>query len=197
VINGLLQEDLSLLKSSVKQIDNLKSEQEDLKFQIYDLIKRFDSDTSDSGCLYILVYDHAQDMVQSITLISQSALDHVANSLEPLQKSYGIQLSNLHNITEHYLNQLIDSISNKEFDKLDHLNKEKNIILREIEETLAGEIENIKHNSPSKRNSLLVISILLETKDLIAVAMRFIKLYNRMLSATDEYDNYFMSKVGK
>ncbi|WP_299361942.1 inorganic phosphate transporter [Winogradskyella sp.] len=196
-LEGLLKEDLTLLKASAKGVESLKKEQEDLKYQLYNLIKRFEDHSSDSGRLYILVYDLVQDIVQSISLISETCLEHVSNSLDPIQKSYGEQIKDILEKVSRYLENLISIISKKEFNNLGVLKDEKNDLLKSLEETLATEINNIKHNSPSKRNSLLVITILLESKDLIAVAIRFAKLYNRIALPTEDSNHYFISKAKK
>ena len=54
---------------------------------------------------------------------------------------------------------------------------DKKPLFIQIETLLADQSDGIKKKTYSARNSILFFSLLLETKDLIAVAARFVKLY--------------------
>ena len=58
--------------------------------------------------------------------------------------------------------------------------RQKNSLLQSLEEAVKQQMRGIKEETYGARNSQLIFKLLLESKDLIAVAARFVKLYHRM-----------------
>ena len=178
-IQGLLNEDRTLIHNAYKDVQQLKEENELMQKQLYGLIKRIDEDETEASRIYLLVYDLEQDIVQSAQLIVERCADHVNNSLDPLDANRIQELQVLLKMVDNYFVNLIDVITQNKYDDLIEISEEKNRLLTELEHLLAKQVLSIKQNSNGMRNSLLYFNIILETKDLVAVAMRFIKLYQR------------------
>ncbi|WP_370390084.1 anion permease [uncultured Winogradskyella sp.] len=193
-LNGLLDEDLNLLKTSLKRVNSIKKEQTQLKYQLFDLIKRLDNKPTQSGRLYVFVYDLVQDMVQSISLISETCLEHVSRSLTPVNNYYGTDILKLRNDINNYFEILAELIKNQNFANLNELMTRKKEILESIELILAERINDIRNNDLNMRNSMLLFTILLESKDLVAISSRFAKLYSRIKPLSQSKGNYFLSK---
>ena len=179
-LTGLLKENQKLLDSSKKKIKKLKLRQEEIKGQLYELIKRLDDQPTESGKLFLKAYDHEQDIMQSISLISDSCSEHVANSLPPVLNSNRDIIVNIMNDVNTYFEHLIELISNRRFEDLEPLLDEKKKLHLLIEEAMNAQIAGIRKGTVEKRNSLVLFTILLESKDLVAAAARFAKLYNRI-----------------
>jgi hypothetical protein len=196
-LSGLLEEDLKLLKSATQNVTTITKEQTELKYQLFDLIKRLDNQPTESGRLYVFVYDLVQDLVQSIALISETCLEHVSSSLTPVTSYYGTDIIELRNEINTFLETLIAIVQKQQFDNLNKLMHHKQQILESIEIILAERINDIRNNDLSMRNSMLIFTILLETKDLVAISSRFAKLYSRIKFLKHSEQNYFLSKKNK
>ena len=179
-ITGLLQEDRSLIKQAKNDLAELKASNENLKSKLYRAMKRLDGKDTEAGRLYLLVYDLEQDILQSVRLIVKSCREHVENSLNPLEQKQVSQLKKVVQGVTGYLGQIAEKMEKQEFENLSEILDWKQELFFEIESQLASQIHGIKHNGYGMRNSMLIFSLKLETKDMIAVAARFMKLFHRV-----------------
>jgi hypothetical protein len=118
--------------------------------------------------------------VQSISLIVETSSEYVDNRLDPVNSEHRDALVLLKGQMDIYLDHLIKSINGRTLGHIESHLKEKNKILNQVEKLLSDQIHNIRENGTSIRESSLILTILLETKDLAAVAARFAKLYHRI-----------------
>ena len=179
-IEGLLTEDLNKIRLAKEAMEVVKESNEEFKYTFYGSIKRFQEEMAEGSRTYLLVYDLEQDIIQSANFIVDSAQQHVADVLMPLKAKQASSLREVSQITDAYLHRCSEAIHKWDFKDFDQLMADKKPILARIESLLAQQSEGIKQETYGARNSILFFSLLLETKDLIAVAARFVKLYHRL-----------------
>ncbi len=185
VLEGVLSDTVQPLKTAKQSIKDLYAKQEQLRQQLFILIKRLDDNATNSGKLYILAHDLEQDIVQSITLIVDTCTEYVENRLDPVNIEHQKTLKALQTDVLGFIDDLIDSITQQDISQIDEHLSEKKLLLDKIDNYLEDQIQTIKMGSNSMRESSLILTIILETKDLIAVATRFSKLYYRISSNRD------------
>jgi phosphate/sulfate permease len=178
-IEGLLKEDRTLIQQAKREMVKLKEENESLKHKLYRAIKRIDSSHSAAARLYLLVYDLEQDILQSTDFIVKACRNYVENSLSPLDEKQARQLKKLAGEVRDYLNLIAEKMVKDGPDAVAQVLERKQDLFFLIEEQLSHQIEGIQQNGYGMRNSMLVFSLKLETKDLVAVAARFVKLFQR------------------
>jgi phosphate/sulfate permease len=179
-INGLLNEDRASIQESVKDFELLKARVENLRKKMYKAIKRLEGQNTDAGRLYLLVYDLEQDITQSTGFIVDACRNHIENSHKPVQAEQARNLHTVYLAVETYLERVSLRMQDGDFERVDDLKQEKKAIFNLLEQQLSSQIEGIKDDGYGRRNSMLIFSINLETKDMVAVAHRFVKLYNRL-----------------
>jgi phosphate/sulfate permease len=184
-IIGLLEEDLKLLQKAREDVKQLKFTNGQVQQQLFGLIKRIDEESSEGSRLYLLAYDLSQDIVQSTSLIAERCLEYVDNSLEPIDPRQEEQLRIMMVRITQYISHLIEETGKYEFDKIKDIIDQKQSLYRQVEEQLSLQVQGIKEETFGMRNSQLIFSIVLESKDLIAVAARFAKLYHRVEQLKD------------
>lgn len=180
---GLLEENPRLLKRSKNEIRKLKEENERLSQELYGLIKQMAVDNTGADRFYILIIDLEQDILQSISLIVDTCTSYVGNSLEPIRKTHESSLTAMLDTVEQYLSELAAMIQESRFEKIAEILNQKQAIFGQLEDKLSQQIKDIKLNKNGLRESMLIFRILLESKDLIATAARFAKLYKRYYTA--------------
>jgi phosphate/sulfate permease len=176
---GLLSEDRTMLQKSKGEIVNLKEQNEALNAQLYRLIKGISGNEQGTGRVYVLLFDLEQDILQSISLIVDTCQDYVANSLDPVEAEYGASIREMMATVDAYLLALIKMIEQKQFQELDEVIVQKQAIFGQLEDKLSRQIRGVQSDQYGLRESMLIFRIVLESKDLVAVAARFAKLYAR------------------
>jgi phosphate/sulfate permease len=186
-LTGLVHEDRDLLEKAREDILHIKRDNVALQRALVGLIKRIEEKEGQASRFYLLLYDLNQDMLQSISLIVDSSRDYVFNSLEPVKRMHSELLADLRQAVDSYFERIRTLIENEQFAALADLLDEKQSIFELLEQGLNDQVQGIKKNEFGMRQSILLFTIMLETKDLVAVGARFAKLFQRINRAqTDQ-----------
>ncbi len=178
-VEGLVTEDLRLLNDVSAQMQALEERHEDLKYRLVSSIQKVEEDDTEISRLYLLVYDLEQDLLQSVRLVTDACRDYVRNSLVPFSLGQQEQLRELTRAVERFLELVARALHTGHPDHAVQILQEKPGLLQHIEELLNDQVRGLRQRTYGNRNTMLFFSLQLETKDIVAVAARFIKLYRR------------------
>ncbi len=185
-IAGLLQEDRSKIQESVQNCNALNSRVGTLRKKMFKAIKRVENEEIEVGRLFLLVYDFEEDIARATTNVVDVCRNHVENSHKSLKKKQAEGIRSLVAAVSFYLEHVARRMEAANFESIATLRAEKEAIYDMMEKLLATQIEGIRNESFGRRNSMLVFSIELETKDIVTISHRFVKLYHRLQSGKGE-----------
>ena len=177
---GLLQEDELLLERAEQAILQLEKGNKKLRKRLFSAIRRIEEDNAEASRAYLLVYDLEQDILQSVKLIFDACREHVQNVHKPLDDEQGELLYRMQEEVSDYLQNVAEVLGNGTYHIVDDILEEKRNLFLHLEKLINHQVEGVKARKYGRRNSMLYFSLLLELKDLIAVAARFVKLYSRV-----------------
>lgn len=179
---GIAKENKKALEKANSKLKSLNSEYAMVKSGLFKIIKNNKSDETTSSHLYVLTYDLMQDILQSLTLIVQASTVHVKNNHKPLTSKQCEHLGIIRDLLADYLSFLKEKVHENDFStsSLEELIVRKNILLKEIDEATSEQIRGVMEKEYGFKNTSLYFTLLLEMKDLTAIAARFIKLYARI-----------------
>ncbi len=188
VIDGLSREDRTKLRKAYQTLNKVKLENEEFRYAFYASMRRVAEERAEGSRTYLLAYDLMQDFNQSAVLVADTARQHVEDVLAPLDQEQHSQLEEIARKLSEFMDFCVLILRNKDFERFQEMKLNKKKLYADIESLLARQTTGIKEKSYSARNSLLFFSILLETKDLIAVTARFVKMYHSLetLHTNDE-----------
>jgi len=192
---GLMQEDQLLLERARQSIHHLEKGNKSLNKKLFSAIRRIDEQNAEASRAYLLVYDLEQDILQSITLILDVCREHVENVHKPLDYEQGKLLYKMQEEVSSYIQHIEKVLDNGNYHSLGAILEEKRNLFLQLEKLIGHQVEGVKKRKYGRRNSMLYFSLLLEVKDLIAVAARFVKLYARVEQSAEEEEMSLM--VGK
>ena len=180
-IDGLTNENRKDIEAAQNLIQSLQEKNEDFQYELFQSIKRIEDKNLTSSKAVLYIFDLEQDIVQSAQLITEAIDNHVNNFLNPLNSD---QIHSLQEIKESvilYLEKIATLIAIQSLEKGQEILGHKKVILENIDLILEKQVIGIKEKRFGARNSQLIFKVLLETKDLVAIAGRFVKLYTRTL----------------
>lgn len=187
IVAGLSLQDLPSLKENKKAVKKLEKQVDELKSNVYYFIKNLDETSVEGSKFYILTLGYLQDIVQSISYISNNAHSHINNNHKQLKFN---QLRDLKTVELEIL-ELFKDIENvfgsKNFDNLDRALSEKAKVLDTISDLIQKQITRIRTTENSPKNSKLYFGLLLETNDLVKATMSLLELFQ-------EFNNHVESK---
>ena len=177
VVNNLSIQDLSSLKKTDKHVIKLNAEVDALKEEAFYFIKSMEDSSVEASRFYLLVLGYLQDISQSISYISKASFKHVNNNHKNLKKG---QIKDL-KIIDEQLSTMLKEISlifeERKFGNITKIVDEKQQLLDHVSKSIEKQIERIRTEESSPKNTTLYFGNLLETKDLIAAIMSLLELY--------------------
>jgi len=186
VVDDLAKHDLNKLRKTDKHVGKLNDEIDELKDGVFYFIKSLDETSVQASRFYILVLGYLQDVAQSISYISRASYKHVNNNHKNLKKG---QLKDL-KIIDNQLAAILDKVSkvfkNRAFDTLDEVLVDKKELLIDVTSSIEKQIDRIRTDETSPKNTTLYFSILLETKDLISALMNLLQTYEEFHLSTKQ-----------
>lgn len=179
LMQGLAQEDTTTIKNAANHIRHLKNSNLEFKHDFYHYLLNYEDNQTNSKHFYLLIYDLQQDYLQSLNLIYDQVYNHVHNRFSPLSEEQNMALLNLAKDINRYFQLCRQVLEGNLEDNQSRLKSRKNKILLTLEQLIDKQDNGITQGIYSQANSHLMFTLLLEIKDLISVANRFIKLYRR------------------
>lgn len=179
-ITGLLAEDRMPFQEAKHHLSELHTQNSLLKDQLFRLIQRIEEEEAENSRLYVLVYDLEQDLLQSVQFIFEACEAHVVNIHSPLLPKQQNRLRKLEQHIHTYTDFVQKSLQQAKWHQYEESLQQKEALLKQIEDLLTEQISGIKSGQYTAKNSHVYFSILLETKDLVAITARFLKLYYRL-----------------
>jgi phosphate/sulfate permease len=184
-IEGMLDEDRTRLRVARQQIQRLKQENEEFRYRFFGDLRRIREEQGEGSRLYLLQYDLEQDLLQSVEFIVNACHEHIGNVHQPLRGEQAQLLRTASADLHHYMNTIAELLGGQQLATAESVMLEKARLFSVIEEGMASQVDAIRAYQSGARNSLLFFSLLLETKDIVAVAARFVKLFHRLGEGKD------------
>jgi hypothetical protein len=191
-IEGLLTEDRKKLREALKAMERLEKSNEEFKYTFYNSIRRIQEEMSEGSRLYLMAYDIEQDLVQSAVFVTETARKHVEDMLGALDEIQAVNIRKISHDLSLFFKDCSQITRNRNHLQYDEIKAKKKILLEEIENLITYQAKGIKNETYSARNSILVFNILLETKDLISISARLVKMYCRLERDYPQVDSLFV-----
>lgn len=177
VLKGLSTEDNKTLKKSRRGVEKLDTEIEDLRDNIFYLIKNLDETSVRGSNFYITVLAYLTDIAQSLDFISKKSYKHVNNNHKKLKFKQIKELQEIDDTLEALLNEIVEIFDSRKFERISYVIARKEEILNSLSSKIQTQIERTRTEESSPKNTSLYFNILLETKDLVNGIMNLMEEY--------------------
>ena len=184
VVNDLATHDLNKLRKTEKHVLKLNEEIENLKNGVFYFIKSLDDTSVKASKFYILILSYLQDVTQSISYISKITFNHVNNNHKNLKKSQLKDLKNIDNKLSDLLTKVNATFDQKTFDNLTYILDDQKDLTSDLYNSIENQVDRIRTDETSPKNTTLYFSILLETQDLVGALVSLLENCNEFYIST-------------
>jgi len=187
IIEALFNQDLVGLQNNKKLVKKLQKDLNSTNSNLFNFIRNLDDYSAKGSRYYIMSLGYLQDIVNTLSVITNNILDHVDNNHKELKNN---QVKDLKMITGKLSNwnaTVYNIYKRLDFNKLDDVIIEKDELLVITNEILDKQIERIRTSENSPKNSKLYFSILLQTNELISSTFKILRLHK-------EFENFRRSQ---
>ncbi len=177
IIQALENNDRKRILKAKSEVNSYKKEHDELIASFYYYLKKIDTKGYKEGQFYMHALNYLQNISQSVHLIGEKVYEHVDNLHQPMQKE---KVKELIQLSDH-LSDLFVNISKMMGDSaqgnMKFIEDQSNEILLFLDHLERNQIERIKTEKSSPKNSMLYISIVLECRDILNDYTDLIALY--------------------
>ena len=177
ILKGLSAQDVRLLKKRKKGVAKLESEIEDLRDNIFFLIKNLDETSVRGSSFYISILAYLTDIAQSVEFISKKSYKHVNNQHEKLKFNQFKDLMEIDDRLNLMYSEITEIFNAKKFERISIVLAQKQEIISFISGKIEAQIDRTRSEESSPKNTTLYFNILLETKDLVNSTMNLMDEY--------------------
>lgn len=177
VLKGLAKEDSSALKKGRKQVDKLDAEIEELRDNIFYLIKNLDETSVRGSNFYITILAFLTDISQSLDFIAKRSYKHISNNHKKLKFSQTKDLQEIDQTLSSVLEEIEEIFNSRKFERISFVLTRKPELEAMLSEKIQKQIDRTRSEESSPKNTTLYFNILLETKDLTTGIMNLMEEY--------------------
>ena len=177
ILKGLSSQDANMLKKRKKGVMKLDGEIENLRDNIFFLIKNLDETSVRGSSFYISVLAYLTDIAQSVEFISKKSYKHVNNQHEKLKFKQFKDLMEIDDRLNLMYSEIIEIFNTKKFERISIVLAQRQEITGLISEKIEAQIDRTRLEESSPKNTTLYFNILIETKDLVNSTMNLMDEY--------------------
>jgi phosphate/sulfate permease len=173
----MVNENRKGLKEVRKEVRELNISIKLRKDNLFKFLRKLDEKHSEAGPYYVQIFDYLREAAHSLTYITDPVYNHIDNNHTPLSDAQQVELREYSLQVTEYFNYLLYILKSGNFENVkDALNKQhdlldKNNLLKK------SQIKRIKKGSSGTKASMLYLSILNETRNLLLHTGNTVKAY--------------------
>lgn len=185
IINALYTEDRKKAKKVLKSIKNLNKNLKQEQNNLSVTITRLQEEGAETSHFFVQVVGFLREVAHCLNYMAEPAFEHIDNMHKGLSDTQKNELDKIHNQLFNMLNLSMEIIDNNTFAKLDNLIAEEQQLLKIIKDARKNQIKRIKHKETGKKNSMLYLNILQETKNMSLYSVNLIKAHRDFVIYND------------
>lgn len=175
-VKGLIIEDRKVLKKQVQLTYELEQKLINKKSKIHLTINSLPPDSIEASHYYVLILDYLKELAHCINLLSEPVFNHVDNNHKPILASQALELTVVADEFSEFSKKMIAILESVNDERLESLNNEQNRIIGLVREARKSLIKAIKRNEVGTKNSMLLLNILSEVRNILIYSINLMKI---------------------
>ncbi len=171
---GIFNEDRKLLKTSLKESEELFYNARDRKYGMMPTLQRLQGRHIETSHYYVQMVDYISEVSKALVHITRPCYDHIVNGHEGMPKEQITDLMRLDDEMAKFNDKMNSMISTNNYEDIDGVLLMRDELFVIIEEALRNQIKRLKKGSGTKA-SFLYFTILNETKTIILQSRNLLK----------------------
>jgi phosphate/sulfate permease len=176
-VDALEKEKKNAITIALEKIQQLHIQNTKIQHKIIKYVRKMPNGNLPASRLYILMFDHMQDLYQSVQLISESCVDHLNNFHSQPSKEFLKVVNDIDRQLTSYAKKISDGIGASNFKEATAIQSQRDAIISIITQTVDMGIVEIQKGDVGNRIGMLQMKLLLETKDMINTLHSMYTLY--------------------
>ncbi len=172
---AVFKENRKVLREMTQQADALYRHSSERKYSLLSTLKRLQASDITSAQYYVQVVDYLNEMTKALLHITRPAYEHIDNNHEGLSKGQTEDLMHINDEVEAIYRQIEQMLRSGTFDEIDRVLAMRDNLFETIVAAIKSELGRINEERSNTKASLLYLTILTETKNMILQSRNLLK----------------------
>lgn len=181
LLEALKNTDRTILEKVHKRLKDLDDYGFSLRAQSIRYMKGLSTEDKRSAQILLYSTDLLQDIANSATNLSDECVHYIKNLHKKPDKDFLLVTEELRVRMSNFFDQVIKALSGNNYSEMENIRTSRDKVRDYINQQLDLQVSHIQVNKPGVKQSILQTSILLQSRDILAVTLRILKMYKKYL----------------
>ncbi len=172
---AVFKENRKVLREMTQQADELYRHSSERKYSLMSTLKRLQASDINSAQYYVQVVDYLNEMTKALLHLTRPAFEHIDNNHEGLSKGQTEDLMHINDEVEAIYRQIEMMLRRGSFEEIDRVLTMRDNLFETIAEAIKSELGRINEVRSNTKASLLYLTILTETKNMVLQSRNLLK----------------------
>lgn len=172
---AVFKENRKVLREMTQQAQELYQHSSDRKYSLMATLRRLQESDIDTAQYYVQVVDYLNEMTKALLHITRPAYEHIDNNHEGLSKGQTEDLMHINDEVESIYRQIEMMLRMGDFSEIDRVLAMRDNLFETIADAIKSELERINTSNSNTKASMLYLTILTETKNMILQSRNLLK----------------------
>lgn len=172
---AVFKENRKVLRDMVKESNDLFYQSRERKYSLMPTLHRLQSGDVDTAHYYVQVVDYLNEMTKALMHITRPAFEHIDNNHEGLSKGQTEDLMHINDEVEYIYRQINTMLREGDFSEIDMVLELRDRLFESIADAIKSELGRINAKESNTKASLLYLTILTETKNMVLQSRNLLK----------------------
>ncbi len=172
---AVFKENRKVLRDMVKESNDLFYQSREHKYSLLPTLKKLQSSDVNTAHYYVQVVDYLNEMTKALMHITRPAFEHIDNNFEGLSKEQARDLMSINDDVEAIYQRINMMLRDGDFSEIDTVLVLRDQLFESIAEAIKSELTRINNAQSNTKASMLYLTILTETKNMILQSRNLLK----------------------
>ena len=172
---AVMQENRKVLRDMVKESNDLFYQSRERKYTLLPTLRQLQSGDVNTAHYYVQVVDYLNEMTKALMHITRPAFEHIDNSHEGLSKEQARDLMTINDDVETIYRRINLMLRDGDFSDIELVLSLRDQLFESIAEAIKSELTRINEARSNTKASMLYLTILNETKNMVLQSRNLLK----------------------
>ncbi len=182
---AVMKENRKVLRDMVKEANDLFYHSRERKYSLLPTLRKLQGDDVNTAHYYVQVVDYLNEMTKALLHITRPSFEHIDNNHEGLSKEQVKDLMNINDDVESIYRRINQMLREGDFSEIEDVLTMRDELFESIAEAIKSELTRINTARSNTKASMLYLTILTETKNMVLQSRNLLKS-----------QQYFLKHVG-
>ena len=172
---AVMKENRKVLRDMVKESNDLFYQSREHKYTLLPTLKKLQSGDVNTAHYYVQVVDYLNEMTKALMHITRPAFEHIDNNHEGLSREQAKDLMSINDDVESIYRHINNMLRTGDFSDIERVLTMRDQLFETIADAIKSELGRINNAQSNTKASLLYLTILNETKNMVLQSRNLLK----------------------